>query len=600
MRKQLLHVLIISSVFLSILIAPTTKSLHAEVSVVIKDKDGNQVGMYKGSHALIIGVSDYKAGWPDLESIPTELDDVEDALRKNGFNVERVSNPDSKELEEAFRSFINKYGYDEQNRLLFFFSGHGHTRKKGKIGYLVPVDAPDPRKQKMEFLRKALTMIDILSWSKKMEAKHALFLFDSCFSGTIFKARALPKQPPHISSYTARSVRQFISAGSAGETVPAKSVFTPTFVRALRGKADLNNDNYVTGTELGMYLHDKVLHYRTGQTPQYGKIRDPDLDEGDFVFALNRDVYESPVQMPSEPEDVKTFNYGDIKKRKKKLRDEEEKLAEIKTKWASWQKKLDTAYDEALKYDKDDYLKTSEKAQVWERLVNGFSQDNPYSTEDQLIRSKAMERLKYWKNYREPVPTKENTYVTNQDLDNTDAEGYYFSGIDAIEKNHFHLAVQSFKKAIEIDPTMIKAYIYLGRVYFTKGMIQDAIDAYKKGVELDPANPQSYLYLGIAYRYNDEYELAITELNKAIELNPLSALAYDEIGVTLIKLEKNDEAIAAFENAIAIDPEFPQPHNNLGVIYLMQGKSKDADNEFKKFKELMNAKKERQNDFMKN
>ena len=171
-----------------------------------------------------------------------------------------------------------------------------------------------------------------------------------------------------------------------------------------------------------------------------------------------------------------------------------------------------------------------------------------------------------------------------------DAEEYYAFGIKAIKEGDFTLAVQAWEKAVEINPTMVKVYNYLGRAYYTQGMIEGAIDAYKKAAELDPANPQSYINLGIAYRYDDEYELAIEELNKAIELNPLSALAYDEIGMALIKLEKKDEAIAAFENAIAIDSEFPQPHNNLGVIYLMQGKSKDADNEFKKFEELMKAK----------
>jgi len=30
-----------------------------------------------------------------------------------------------------------------------------------------------------------------------------LFLFDSCFSGTVFKARSLPDQPPHITRLTA-------------------------------------------------------------------------------------------------------------------------------------------------------------------------------------------------------------------------------------------------------------------------------------------------------------------------------------------------------------------------------------------------------------
>ncbi|MCH8314148.1 MAG: hypothetical protein IID17_14325, partial [Nitrospinae bacterium] len=42
----------------------------------------------------------------------------------------------------------------------------------------------------------------------------------------------------------------------------------------------------------------KVLGYGPGQTPQYGKIRDPDLDEGDFVFILRA---AAPVVARTEP-----------------------------------------------------------------------------------------------------------------------------------------------------------------------------------------------------------------------------------------------------------------------------------------------------------
>ncbi len=51
----------------------------------------------------------------------------------------------------------------------------------------------------------------------------------------MFKAKSLPAVPPHIAVATAKPVRQFISAGGAGQTVPAKSVFTPHFARGLRG-----------------------------------------------------------------------------------------------------------------------------------------------------------------------------------------------------------------------------------------------------------------------------------------------------------------------------------------------------------------------------
>jgi len=280
------------AVFCLNLVVPSVlgESTRGLAVVPIKDPSGNQVGLYKGSHALVIGVADYKAGWPKLPSVAGEVRKIKGALEGNGFNVVSVLNPDGEGLENAFDDFIKKHGYDRDNRLLFFFSGHGYSRGRGAKGYLVPSNAPDPRRNEKDFLRKALPMSQILAWCRQMESKHALFLFDSCFSGTIFKTKALPKIPPHISAITSKPVRQFIAAGDAGEEVPAKSVFAASFLRALRGEGDLSRDGYITGMELGMYLRDKLLYYQTGQTPQYGKIRDPELDEGDFVFLLSSTV----------------------------------------------------------------------------------------------------------------------------------------------------------------------------------------------------------------------------------------------------------------------------------------------------------------------
>ena len=44
--------------------------------VEIKTKSGETVGLYEESHALVIGVSDYTAGWPDLESVAKDVDAV--------------------------------------------------------------------------------------------------------------------------------------------------------------------------------------------------------------------------------------------------------------------------------------------------------------------------------------------------------------------------------------------------------------------------------------------------------------------------------------------------------------------------------------------
>ena len=104
------------------------------LKVVVRDQAGTseEVDLYQGSYALLIGASDYQSPqWPDIESIPDELDQVETILKAQGFSVDKHYNPTSREMKRHFVDFINEYGYDEGNRLLFFYAGHGYTRKKG-------------------------------------------------------------------------------------------------------------------------------------------------------------------------------------------------------------------------------------------------------------------------------------------------------------------------------------------------------------------------------------------------------------------------------------------------------------------------------------
>ena len=252
--------------------------------LVIKNTSGVELGHFKNSIALLVAVSDYNNGWPKLESVTNEITQVEIALISKGYTIVRVDNPNSQELQDAYDNFINKYGYEKDNQLLFFYTGHGHTMTDNNKTYLVPIDAPHPDVNPTSFKQKSLDMNQLLSWSRQMDAKHGLFVFDSCFSGMIFKQKGvLPKTAEAIGKWTGKPVRQFITAGSAGETVPANSTFTPAFVDAIEGRADLNKDGYVIGTELGLFLQSEVPKY-VAQTPQYGKINDYRLSRGDFVF----------------------------------------------------------------------------------------------------------------------------------------------------------------------------------------------------------------------------------------------------------------------------------------------------------------------------
>ena len=127
----------------------------------IKTQEGEEVGLYKESHALIIGVSDYTAGWPGLPGVKKDVQTVQTALEEHGFQVVVVEDPTRVELDQAFTDFINQYGQESDNRLLFYFSGHGHTLTLSygdEMGYIVPVDAPNPHTDEAGFTANAMDM----------------------------------------------------------------------------------------------------------------------------------------------------------------------------------------------------------------------------------------------------------------------------------------------------------------------------------------------------------------------------------------------------------------------------------------------------------
>lgn len=255
------------------------------------------IQLYEGSYALLIGSSKYTNGWNDLPGVSDDLIEVEKALAKQHFIVEKLIDPTSKNLLSTIDLFVKNYGLQTNNRLLIYFAGHGFTEMGDdgrKFGYIVPVDAPMPKKDLLGFRQTAVTMDEMESIARKIRSKHALFVFDSCFSGTLLNARR-GTIPPVISIKAAQPVRQFITAGAADQEVPDESIFRRQFVEGIGGEADWNGDGYVTGIELAEFLKEKVTNYTRGsQTPLYGKIFDQALDKGDFIFIVGEQSKRPP------------------------------------------------------------------------------------------------------------------------------------------------------------------------------------------------------------------------------------------------------------------------------------------------------------------
>lgn len=258
-----------------------SESLDAPIS--------ERITLYEASYALVIGNDAYNNGWPPLTNAIKDAELIAEALEEKGFEVELHKNLDSSRMRQVFIEFFVLKGDNRAARLFVWFAGHGAT-VDGE-GYLIPVDAPAPS-NRSRFKLTSLALRDFGTFMRQALAKHVYAIFDSCFAGTVFQSqRAIP--PAAITLATTLPVRQFLTSGDEDQTVSDDGTFRELFIRAIRGeeRSDANGDGYVTASELGMFLGDRITNLtQSAQTPRYGKLRDKDFDRGDFVFVLPEDA----------------------------------------------------------------------------------------------------------------------------------------------------------------------------------------------------------------------------------------------------------------------------------------------------------------------
>jgi tetratricopeptide (TPR) repeat protein len=108
----------------------------------------------------------------------------------------------------------------------------------------------------------------------------------------------------------------------------------------------------------------------------------------------------------------------------------------------------------------------------------------------------------------------------------------YFS-----EKGLYYESVQSYKKAIDLDPSYLDARMGLAEVYEDKGLYQEAIGEYKRVVEADPKNTGALYNLANVFEKVDPRE-AVGLWERYIELAGSQPSEKDWVDLARLHLRK--------------------------------------------------------------
>jgi uncharacterized caspase-like protein len=262
---------------------------------------------YGASHALVVGINKYT----HVNPLSFAVNDAKAVARcivdQFGFpadNIDVLLDGDASKtgILKAFMRFASG-GITPDDRILFFFAGHGHTLGgRRETGFLVPQDG-DP-----DELSTLLRWDEFTRNADLIPAKHMLFLMDACYGGLAVHRKTVPLGSKRfLGDLLQRYARQVLAAGKpdqpvsdGGGTRSGHSIFTSHLLDALEGGAALAN-GLVTGNSVMRYVYENVgTNTYSQQTPHYGSFD----GDGDFVFNPTAVAETSAARDQGEGDDV--------------------------------------------------------------------------------------------------------------------------------------------------------------------------------------------------------------------------------------------------------------------------------------------------------
>lgn len=250
---------------------------------------------FNRSVALLVGVGTYAHLSPQLTYVKSDLAAMREfLLGDGGFDRVYVMSDGiaNAALVENYMFNVLPAELAPNDRLLFYFSGHGADI--GGQGYMqfANASAAYDRDQYLDVTRTE-------QWSKRIAAKHILFLIDACNAGLGYTEKAgVPLDEGLLEQFAGKGSRNVITAGTGTqrayqveENKQGYSVFTRAFLDSIRG-AEVQG-GFLTLAEVMAGIERRVAAFsRDNQskkmTPRRWDLHRSDDDLGTFVFVNPR------------------------------------------------------------------------------------------------------------------------------------------------------------------------------------------------------------------------------------------------------------------------------------------------------------------------
>ncbi|MBN2415940.1 tetratricopeptide repeat protein [bacterium] len=172
--------------------------------------------------------------------------------------------------------------------------------------------------------------------------------------------------------------------------------------------------------------------------------------------------------------------------------------------------------------------------------------------------------------YSNEIQQKRNTHWTN----------HLNQGVGLYQQGKSAEAAEKFLIATRIMPEKGVAFRYLGLAYLDAEQPEKALESFRKAYEIDPMDLEAYFMIGRSYFELKDYKSTADQMKSFIEKADESHQFFSEalyyLGLAYNLLDEPDEAIRVYKDYLVSDPDNTAIKFNLGAIYLKREQWEDA------------------------
>ncbi|WP_316765386.1 tetratricopeptide repeat protein [Pedobacter frigiditerrae] len=581
--------------------------LHAQPGVkgvTVNNTDKN-ISIGK-TWALIIGISEYQ-----------NIDDLRYAHKDAEAFYKYLKTPQVNVPTENIKLLLNKdatsaeiYGaldwltesVKENDRVIFYFSGHGDVEKKTiyQNGFLLAYDSPTSAYMTKGSIGLTYLQSYLDSYIVKNKAKDVLLIVDACKSGKLAGgvqgAQATMKA---LNEHWNGQITKILSAQEGELSLEdakwgaGRGVFSYYLLKGIQGLANRNADDHVITTmELGNYL--PIIVSEETNASQNPKI------EGD----AKRVLFTYDDVLLAEAKKVEMVNPKDqmiaaVKPRKEKEKREKgfaDKLDStinnsylkymnfVEKGWLLWGNRQSDTINCALNiYNK--LLNNPAAISIRPSLKSSFLtalQKGAQSKLDSLIKGQVAKKYDY-RAYQEILYASRIIDKTHILYNYVQSRALYFNAFntDSTEKS-----LKMLHQALVLEGEAAYLYFGLGFTYQQMNKLDSAAYYYDKAIEFAPTWSYPINNLGMIYAAEKNYEKAKTYYLRALEMNKGEWRHPLNLGKLYFSNEEYDKAMDMFKLAIKTDTTIANSHQGLASVYYQQKQFDKALYHYKKSTEL--------------